>query len=36
MYYTDIDKENFYLGIISQVYRGNSYVQIENLSLLRN
>ncbi|MFT8883408.1 MAG: ATP-binding protein [Liquorilactobacillus hordei] len=35
-YYTDIDKENFYLGIISQVYRGNSCVQIENLSLLRN
>lgn len=35
-YYTDIDKENFYLGIISQVYRSNSYVQIENLSLLRN
>lgn len=35
-YYTDIDKENFYLGIISQVYRGSSYVQVENLSLLRD
>lgn len=35
-YYLDIDKENFYLGIISQVFRGNSYVQVENLSLLRD
>lgn len=35
-YYTDIAKENFYLGIISQVFRGNSYVQVENLSLLRD
>lgn len=35
-YYPNIDKENFYLGIISQVFRGNSYVQVENLSLLRD
>lgn len=27
-------KDNFYLGMISQVYRENAYVQVENLSLL--
>lgn len=36
LYYSPIDKENFYLGIISQVSRENSFVQVENLSLLRN
>ncbi|WP_445623479.1 ATP-binding protein [Lacticaseibacillus paracasei] len=35
-FYTQIDKENFYLGIISQVYRANSFVQVENLSVLSN
>lgn len=34
--YDKIDKSNFYLGRISQVYRGNSVVQIENLSLLKH
>lgn len=33
-FYSKIDKENFYLGIVSQVYRGNSFVQAENLSVL--
>lgn len=33
-YYTNFDKGNFYLGMISQVYKNNSYVQVENLSLL--
>lgn len=32
--YTDIDKNNFYIGRISQVYRDNSVAQVENLSLL--
>lgn len=27
-------KDNFYLGMVSQVYRENAYVQVENLSLL--
>ncbi|GBG97560.1 hypothetical protein [Lactococcus termiticola] len=35
-YYSGIDKSNFYLGLISQVYRGNSYIQVENLSLLNH
>lgn len=35
-YYSDIDKNNFYLGKISQVYESNSYIQVENLSLLAN
>ncbi|WCG35801.1 ATP-binding protein [Companilactobacillus farciminis] len=35
-YYSNIDKNNFYLGKISQVYESNSYVQVENLSLLAN
>lgn len=30
------DKENFYLGIISQVFKSNCRVQIENLSLLKS
>lgn len=29
-----IPKENFYLGMVSQVYRESVYVQVENLSLL--
>ena len=33
-YYSEIDKSNFYLGLISQVYRENSVIQVENLSLL--
>nr|WP_294486967.1 helicase HerA-like domain-containing protein [uncultured Anaerosporobacter sp.] len=33
-FYNTIDKNNFYLGRISQVYRGNSVIQVENLSLL--
>lgn len=32
--YTDIDKSNYYIGRISQVYRDNSIAQVENLSLL--
>ena len=35
-YYEDNDKENFYLGIISQVFKSNCRVQIENLSLLKS
>lgn len=35
-YYPDIDKNNFYLGMISQVYRSNVVLQVENLSLLSN
>lgn len=33
-FYDDIDKSNFYLGLVSQVYRENSIVQVENLSWL--
>lgn len=33
-FYNSIDKNNFYLGRISQVFRGNSVIQVENLSLL--
>ena len=33
-FYEDIDKSSFYLGMISQVYRGNAVVQVENLSWL--
>ncbi|CAH1851590.1 ATP-binding protein [Convivina intestini] len=29
-------KSNFYLGMISQVYRDSAYVQVENLSLLNH
>lgn len=32
--YNKLDKNNFYIGRISQVYRDNSIVQVENLSLL--
>lgn len=35
-YYPKIDKNNFYLGMISQVYRSNVVLQVENLSLLNN
>lgn len=33
-FYDDADKSNFYLGLVSQVYRENSIVQVENLSWL--
>ena len=33
-FYEDIDKSSFYLGMISQVYRGNAVIQVENLSWL--
>lgn len=32
--YNQIDKNNFYIGRISQVYRDNSVAQVENLSIL--
>lgn len=32
--YNNIDKNNFYIGRIAQVYRDNSIAQVENLSLL--
>ena len=32
--YNNIDKNNFYVGRISQVYRDSSIAQVENLSLL--
>ena len=32
--YSTIDKNNFYIGRISQVYRENCVAQVENLSLL--
>lgn len=32
--YYNMDKNNFYIGRISQVYRDNSIAQVENLSLL--
>ncbi|MDD6005047.1 MAG: DUF87 domain-containing protein [Firmicutes bacterium] len=32
--YSDIDKNYFYIGRISQVYRDNSTAQVENLTLL--
>lgn len=32
--YNNMDKSNFYIGRISQVYRDNSIAQVENLSLL--
>lgn len=35
-FYPEIDKNNFYLGMISQVYRSNVVLQVENLSLLNN
>ena len=33
-FYDKMDKNNYYLGRISQVYRDNSIAQVENLSLL--
>lgn len=33
--YTDNDKNDFYLGMISQVYKHSSVVQVENLSWLQ-
>ena len=33
-FYENIDKSSFYLGMISQVYRGSAVVQVENLSWL--
>lgn len=33
-YYDEIDKSHFYLGMISQVYRESSVIQVENLSWL--
>lgn len=35
-FYSETDKSNFYLGMITQVYASNSYVQVENLSLLQH
>ena len=32
--YKEIDRNNFYVGRVSQVYRDNCVVQVENLSLL--
>ena len=32
--YEKVDKNNYYIGRVSQVYRDNSIVQVENLSLL--
>lgn len=32
--YNEIDKNNFYLGLVSQVYKNSCVVQIENLSWL--
>lgn len=28
-----VPKSNFYVGMISQVYRDSAYIQVENLSL---
>ena len=33
-FYTDIDKSNYYLGLVSQVYKDNIVIQVENLSWL--
>lgn len=35
-FYTDTDKSHFYLGVVSQVYRDTSIVQVENLSWLNH
>lgn len=35
-FYTDTDKSHFYLGMVSQVYRDTSIVQVENLSWLNH
>ena len=34
-FYSDIDKNNFYLGMVSQVYKDGCVIQIENLSWLQ-
>ncbi|MCR8969785.1 ATP-binding protein [Facklamia sp. 7083-14-GEN3] len=34
-FYSDIDKNNFYLGMVSQVYKDGCVIQIENLSWLK-
>lgn len=33
-FYDELDKSNFYLGMVSQVYRSNIAIQVENLTLL--
>ena len=33
-FYNKYDKNNFYLGMVSQVYKNNCVIQIENLSWL--
>ncbi|PTU81806.1 DUF853 domain-containing protein, partial [Staphylococcus pasteuri] len=33
--YKNNDKNDFYLGMISQIYRNSSVVQVENLSWLK-
>lgn len=33
-FYNNVNKSNYYLGMISQVYRNNVVLQVENLSLL--
>lgn len=33
-FYDELDKSNFYLGMVSQVYRSNVVIQVENLTLL--
>lgn len=35
-FYSQIEKSNFYLGMISAVFRENSIIQVENLSLLNH
>lgn len=35
-FYNPVNKNHYYLGRVSQVYRGSSVVQIENLSLLNH
>ena len=35
MLYTENDKNNYYLGMISQVYKDTSVVQVENISWLK-
>lgn len=34
-FYSDIDKNNFYLGMVSQVYKDGCVIQVENLSWLQ-
>lgn len=34
-FYEEVDKNNFYIGRVSQVYRDYCVVQVENLSILR-